>query len=132
MKEYILTALATALASGAVFSFVQFLITFGFSRKDKTKELEEKLDRQDQKIDQVREKIDENAAILARTHILRFSDELRNGVEHSNEYFRQQLDDCDTYNRYCADHPNFKNSYTETADQYIKETYNRLMKEGKL
>lgn len=128
MKDIILAALA----SGAVFSFVQFMITFGFSRKDKTKELEDKLDRQDEKIDQVRERIDENAAILARTHILRFSDELRNGVEHSNEYFRQQLDDCDTYNRYCETHPNFKNSYTETADQFIKETYNRLLKEGKL
>lgn len=128
MKEII----AAALASGAVFSFVQFMITFGFSRKDKTKDLEEKLDRQDQKIDEVRDKIDENAAILARTHILRFSDELRNGVEHSNEYFRQQLDDCDTYNKYCETHPNFKNSYTETADEYIKETYNRLLREGKL
>ena len=114
-----------ALTSGAVFSFVQFLITFLFSRKDKTKELEEK-------IDGLRDKIDENAAILARTHILRFSDELRNGVEHSQEYFKQQLDDCDTYNRYCSDHPAFKNSYTETADQYIKETYARLLKEGKL
>ena len=128
MKEII----AAALASGAVFSFVQFLITFGFSRKDKTKELEDKLDKQNQKIDRVSEKIDENAAILARTHILRFSDELRNGVEHSNEYFRQQLDDCDTYNRYCETHPNFKNSYTETADKYIKATYKRLLKEGKL
>ena len=114
-----------ALTSGAVFSFVQFMITFGFSRKDNTKELEEK-------IDSLRDRIDENAAILARTHILRFADELRNGVEHSNEYFKQQLDDCDTYNRYCVTHPNFKNSYTETADQYIKETYTRLLKEGKL
>ena len=125
MKELILTALVSALASGAVFSFVQFLITFGFSRKDKTKELEDK-------IDKIGERLDENAAILARTHILRFSDELRNGVEHSQEYFKQQLDDCDTYNRYCEAHPNFKNSYTETADQHIKETYARLLKEGKL
>ena len=36
--------LIAALTSGAVFSFVQFLITFGFSRKDKTKEIETKLD----------------------------------------------------------------------------------------
>lgn len=117
--------IAAILGGGGVFSIIQFFITLGFSRKDKTKELEEKLD-------DLRERIDANAAILARTHILRFSDELRNGVEHSNEYFRQQLDDCDTYNRYCKTHPEFKNSYTETADQYIKETYNRLLKEGKL
>lgn len=125
MKEIMITALATALTSGAVFSFVQFIITFCFSRKDKFKELEKK-------VDGISEKQDENAAVLARTHILRFSDELRNGVKHSQEYFKQQLDDCDTYNRYCETHPNFKNSYTETADQYIKETYARLLKEGKL
>lgn len=117
--------LAAVLASGALFSFVQFLITFGFSRNDKTKELEKK-------VDAIDAKIDENAAILARTHILRFADELRNGVHHSSEYFRQQLDDCDTYNRFCESHPDFKNSYTATADKYIKETYERLLKEGKL
>ena len=124
--------IAAILGGGGVFSIIQFFITFGFSRKDKTKEIEEKLDGVHAEINSVREKIDENAAILARTHILRFSDELRNGVEHSQEYFKQQLDDCDTYNRYCSDHPNFKNSYTETADHYIKETYARLLKEGKL
>lgn len=117
--------LVAILCSGAVFSFVQFLITFGFSRKDKSKEIE-------QKLDALSERIAENQAILARTHILRFSDELKNGIEHSNEYFRQQLDDCDTYDRYCKSHPDFKNSYTEIANKHIKETYKRLTREGKL
>lgn len=113
------------LTSSAVFSFVQFLITLAFSRKDKSKEIAEKLDA-------LAETVDENQAILARTHILRFSDEIRNGVEHSNEYFRQQLDDCDTYERYCEKHPEFKNSYTMIANKHIKETYERLTKEGKI
>ena len=117
--------LIAILCSGALFSFVQFLITFGFSRKDKSKEIETK-------IDALSERIAENQAILARTHILRFSDELKNGIEHSNEYFRQQLDDCDTYDRYCKGHPEFKNSYTEIANKHIKETYKRLTREGKL
>lgn len=113
------------LASGAVFSFVQFLITFGFSRADKSKEIEKK-------IDALSEKVDENQAILARTHILRFSDELKNHIEHSDSYFKQTLDDCDTYLRYCELHPQFKNSYTEIANKNIKETYERLTREGKL
>lgn len=121
MKDIILTALA----SGAVFSFIQFIISFVFSRADKTKEIEKKLVAVD-------DKIDKNQAILARTHILRFSDELRNGVEHSAEYFRQQLDDCDTYDKYCETHPDFKNSYTMIANKNIKDTYERLTKEGKL
>lgn len=121
MKEIIVTVLA----SGAVFSFIQFLIQLYFQRFDKSKDIEKK-------IDTLSDRVEENQAVLARTHILRFADELRNGVEHSNEYFRQQLEDCDTYARYCETHPGFKNSYTELADKYIKETYKRLMKEGKL
>lgn len=121
MKDIVITVIA----SGAVFSFVQFLITFAFSRADKSKEIEKK-------VDALSEKIDENQAILARTHILRFSDELRNGIEHSAEYFRQQLDDCDTYDKYCDAHPDFKNSYTMIANKHIKDTYEKLTKEGKL
>ena len=128
MKEIILAVLA----SGAVFSFVQFVITFGFSRVDKNKDIEKKLDEVDKKIDQVKDTVDENAAVLARTHILRFSDEIKNGVVHSSEYWRQQLDDCDTYARFCASHPNFKNSFTEHADKHIKDTYDQLKKEGKI
>lgn len=115
-KEIILAIIG----SGAFFSFIQFLITFIFTRKDKTKEIESKLDKLD-------EKIDTNQAILSRTHILRFNDELKNGISHSEEYFRQQLDDCDTYDDYCRAHPEFKNSYTEMASQNIKEAYRDLM-----
>jgi hypothetical protein len=128
MKEIFLAVLA----SGAVFSFVQFLITLGFSRKDKSNEIEKKLDNLNDKIDKVAESVDENAAILARTHILRFSDEIKNGMVHSSEYWRQQLDDCDTYQRFCDSHPNFKNSYTEHADKHIKDTYDQLKREGKI
>lgn len=120
MKDIILI-----LISGGLFSFVQFFITFGFSRADKSKEIEAKLDK-------LAKKVDENQAILARTHILRFSDELRNGVDHSAEYFRQQLDDCDTYDKFCELHPEFKNSYTMIANKHIKDTFERLTKEGKL
>ena len=121
MKEILLAALA----SGAVFSFVQFIITFAFSRKDKSKEIENKLDL-------LSDKIDESQAINARTAILRFSDELRGGMEHSKEYYKQILDDCDTYEDFCKNHPNFRNSYTEIADKHIKEVYENLMRQGKL
>lgn len=113
------------IGSGALFSFVQFLITLAFSRKDKSQEIE-------RKIDVLSDKVDMNQAILARTHILRFSDEIKNGVIHSNEYWRQQLDDCDTYDRFCADHKEFKNSYTLVANNHIKETYKDLVRNGKL
>lgn len=85
----------------------------------------------EKKMDKVENLIEERDAILARTHILRFNDELYNGVKHSKDYFDQQIEDCDRYDKYCEDHPSFKNSRTVMASQNIKETYNRLLKEHK-
>ena len=131
MKDLILV-----LVSGGLFSFIQFFITFGFSRKDKTKEIEKRLDiiqeDQQQGFKKLNTKVDYNAAVLARTHILRFNDEIMNGMKHSREYWRQQLDDCDTYEEFCRENPDFKNSYTEIADKNIKSTFERLMNDGKL
>lgn len=124
MSEFLLDFLKIVI-SGGLFSLVQFFITFGFSRSDKTKEVEMKVDRLD-------DKFDEKFAILARTHILRFNDEIKNGVHHSAEYWRQTLDDCDTYNEFCRGHKDFKNSYTVLAEKNIKETFERLSKEGKI
>ena len=131
MKDLILV-----LVSGGLFSFIQFFITFGFSRKDKTKELEKQLaeikEDQQEGFRKLNRKVDYNAAVLARTHILRFNDEILNGMKHSREYWRQQLDDCDTYEEFCKENPDFKNSYTEIADENIKNTFAKLMNEGKL
>lgn len=125
--------------SGACFGFAQFLITRWDNKKniekkldDLDKKIDERIDDLDQKIDKVAESVDQNAAVLARTHILRFSDEIKNGMVHSSEYWRQQLDDCDTYQRFCDTHPNFKNSYTEHADKHIKETYDKLKRKGEI
>ena len=60
----------------------------------------------------------------------RFDDELINGVEHSKEYFSQQLQDIDTYEAYCAIHPDFKNNYAVIASEHIKKTYKELLEQG--
>lgn len=124
------------LVSGGLFSFIQFFISFGFSRKDQTKEIKAELkelkEEQQEGFKELNNKVDYNAAVLARTHILRFNDEILNGMKHSREYWRQQLDDCDTYEEFCRENPDFKNSYTEIADKNIKTTFEKLMNEGKL
>lgn len=107
-------------ASSGFWAFVQWWI----NRNDGTKKALEDIT---QAVDRLSDKVDTNAAVLARTHILRFDDELINGVTHSQEYFRQQLDDIDTYEEFCADHPDFRNSYTVMAAAHIRETYKRLL-----
>lgn len=143
LLEKIIFAVLTMLGSGAVLTFVQFMITRKDKNREADKETDKKLDEMLEKteadkqeilnaVGRVSDKVDYNAAVLARTHILRFSDEIRNHVEHSSEYWRQTLDDCDTYARFCETHPEFRNSYTTLADKYIKETYEKLTREGKL
>ena len=93
--------------------------------------IEDKIDGLTKKVEKVEDLIEERDAILARTHILRFNDELYNGIKHSKEYFDQQLEDIDRYDHYCDAHPEFKNSRTVMASKNIKEIYNRLLEEHK-
>lgn len=65
----------------------------------------------------------------ARRRLLRFSDELQNDVRHSQEYFSDILDDCDTYDHYCVAHPDFPNSKTVAAETNIKACYQQCLAE---
>lgn len=129
-----MTELAAAVLIAVLGSKIWDLISARLKRRD------EKDDKKDAVLEAIKgirmditkisEKVDENAAVLARTHILRFNDELINGVDHTQEYFRQQLQDIDTYERYCDQHPGFKNTYATMAINNIKSTYDRLLQKG--
>ena len=124
------------ISSAAFFGFLQFIIQFIFTRNDMKQNFGTQLTEMDQKIDrnheEINQKIDRNKAELCRTHILRFADDLRNNVHHSEEYFRQQLLDIDTYENFCKDNPTFSNGLTVIASDYIKTEFIKLYsKEGK-
>ena len=44
----------------------------------------------------------------SRIRILRFGDECKRDVPHSEEHFNQVLDDIDRYESYCNTHPEYK------------------------
>ena len=125
MTEKVLMVIVSLLSATAVWDFVKFLI----NRKDDTKAqiVEVKTS-----INKLGERMNENQAILARTHILRFDDELLNEIKHSKEYFSQTLQDIDVYEGFCIDHPNFKNSYATAAINHIRSTYDDLLKKHNL
>lgn len=125
MTEAVLIALVTLLSATAVWDFVKFLI----NRKDDTKA---QIVEVKNSINKLGERIDRNQAVLARTHILRFDDELLNDINHSKEYFSQTLQDIDVYEAFCMDHPNFKNSYATAAINHIRSTYDDLLKKHNL
>lgn len=132
MSDVAIAILLAIIGSTSIWQFVSFLIDRYDRRKKSNEDIMKEIEIVSNKVDDLSVKVDKNQAILARTHILRFSDELKNNIIHSEEYFRQQLDDCDTYEKYCEMHPEFINSYTQMANKHIKETYQKLLTEHKL
>ena len=123
MSEIVVAIIVAVLASGGLWGLIQFLI----SRKDKTAE---KIDKIMELIKDVSERVDNGAATNARTRILRFDDELINGVHHSKEYFQQTLEEIDTYETYCGKHPQYRNNACTLAIEHIRRVYTRLLDEG--
>lgn len=123
MNEILLTGAVAIVTASAIWDFIKFLI----NRKDgENRELKGIKSA----IEALSDKVDRNQAILARTHILRFDDELINGIDHSKEYFSQQLQDIDTYEAYCKLHPDFRNNYAVIASEHIKKVYAELLDKG--
>lgn len=75
-------------------------------------------------------RMDKDKADDCRTRILRFGDELRRGVEHSEEFFNQILDDISDYKRYCTEHPEYKNDKAVNAIAEIEKVYQRCMEKN--
>ena len=123
MNEILLTGAVAIVTASAIWDFIKFLINRRDGEKTELKGIKSA-------IEALSDKVDRNQAILARTHILRFDDELINGIDHSKEYFSQQLQDIDTYEAYCKLHPDFRNNYAVIASEHIKKVYAELLDKG--
>lgn len=71
------------------------------------------------------ESMDLDRAERARTRILRFNDEIINGVHHTREYFNDVLRDIDAYEDYCRAHPAYKNTMATEAISNVKRVFRR-------
>ena len=98
---------------------------------DKMDALNERVDKLSGQVDQIEARQDERDAKTARTHILRFGDEVRIGVRHSKESFDEVLADITAYESYCNAHPEFPNNRTRAAEKFISETYDECLRENK-
>lgn len=123
-----ITAIFTSvLASGALFTFIQFLVTRYDAKKGRMKEITAKIDALQTGLDSLRSVLDEREATDARRRILDASDEIRHGKRHSKEYFDQLNADIDAYNHYCDKHPDFKNNRAVKAIENINKVYSKLL-----
>ena len=79
---------------------------------------------------EIMDKLNESEATDARYRILRFDDEIRHHVKHTEEHFNKILGYIDEYDRYCSTHPNYKNSKAVLAIENTRRTYERCRREN--
>ena len=86
-------------------------------------DLEGKIDDMAEDYEELEKRLYRQDAINCRVRILRFSDELRRNVAHSQESFEQVVSDVDHYEKYCNMNPDFQNNKTVVAKKRILDTY---------
>lgn len=93
-------------------------------------EVLEKVDALSKDVQKNKEDDDEQWALLSRSHILRFGDELLHGISHSKEHFDQILVDITKYENYCESHPKFLNDIANATIKHIRDTYQKCLDEN--
>ena len=116
----------------AILIFVQYLMSRNDTKKDKKDGIIASISELSGKIDALERRIDKRDTDNSRREILRFGDEVYNGVHHSKEMFEQILDDTDSYEKYCKKNPDYENSKTVQTVKLIRDTYYKLYSEHKL
>ena len=150
--EVVLTIVLSIIGSSAVFGFIQFLITRKDQKeatlnkisakvvaidtnvkelktevKDQISELSDRMEMNDEILRQQQLKIN---ADTRRVRILRGSDEIRMHVKHSEEWFDQTNEDITEYEKYCEEHPGYKNNKAVHAIQNINQAYEKALKDN--
>lgn len=99
--------------------------------------LMEEIKKIDFKVEKVHKELEDHVKVskedriqASRNRILRFSDEILVGQQHTKEHFDDMLIAIDEYLKYCNDHPDFPNSRCLLAIENIKETYKEKMKDN--
>ena len=91
--------------------------------ESKIDNLEHRVDSLNTQVKKLKDSTDEDRAVTARARILRFADELFREQRHSKDSFDSTLTDIDYYEKYCIEHPNFKNNQTVMSVKHIKRVY---------
>lgn len=148
MTQFLSGAAGAALIGGA-FGLITWILNRHAAKKDKEQDKDDEILSQIAKISEsvtnldvkietlradtkiwvskVRTELEESKIVEIRARILRFGDEIQHGRVHSEEHYRQTLADIDCYERYCAEHKDFKNNTTVLTIKRIESEYQKHM-----
>lgn len=103
---------------------------WGWIGKVLNKDILNKLEIVEQNVAEVKREVWESSAVTSRYRILRFDDEILHDIKHSKEHFDQILLDIDVYEKFCEEHPDFKNNLAVMAIKHIKTVYEKCSREN--
>lgn len=129
LLKIFLTSCGAAIIAG-IFSLI---VTNKNIKKEQAQEQNEVLKRLDKLSDKLSEHVLEDGEARtdeARLRILRFGDEVRRGVAHTEEHWADILRDIDRYERYCDAHPEYENNRATRTIEYLKNVFDEHLKEN--
>lgn len=127
--EYIVAIVAAIFGSTGFWSWVQ---NRHASNKDILKAVqavEGKVATLEDRVGELQDEQDRDRAEYARLRVLRFNSELLRDIKHTKEEFDQVLDDIDTYEDYCDEHPRYANNKAIMAIENVKRCYESCLKQ---
>lgn len=127
----ILSSLMGGTIVAAVFTFAQFLITRRDAKAEKESKILKAIAELAETVAGIRKDISVDKADNARRNILLFDDELRRGIDHSEESYNQVLDDIKMYRNFCNSHPDYENDKASSAREHITHCYQQVKAENK-
>lgn len=89
-----------------------------------------KIDNLDGQVALFKRESDERYYTSCRMRILRFGEEMCLGLDHTKEHFEHTLIDINEYEKFCAEHPDFRNNIATLTIERIKEQYSKCLKEN--
>lgn len=129
MLEVIISACGGAIVSGVVVLLQQIFSHRASKRKDR-EAIIEKLVEIEKKLDDHIEYDEQCKADASRLRILRFADEVKNGVRHTEEHWNELLSCIDNYERYSSTHPNYPNNKAIKSIEFLKDVYATILEQN--
>lgn len=130
---------------GAAVAGIFTLIKYALERRDKKADKQENKDEANKStIKEIQKALDsihqellvhissyhmENAN-QSRTRILRFGDEARRGLPHTQEHWEDVLRDIDSYEKYCGAHEEYINSKAVSTIAFLRSRYAEHLEEN--
>lgn len=128
--DYLQTIIGMLIGGGLI-GLIEFLIRRSDDKKEKNSKVLAAIQALSDKITAIEGRMDKGNADSARRRILAFDDELRRGLDHSEESYNQILQDIKFYRDFCRMHDDYENDKATSAISHIRETYQRVKNENK-